>query len=110
MGVIEIPHTPVKPEVFVVNFDDESDNRQLHGGVDLQTALRQSVASAQVIEAGGSSSANSGAGGSIGSVGSSVGGSIIGGNVGSVGSTFDSGIGFIGNSDDIINSGDSIFN
>lgn len=70
--VIEVPHTPTKPEVFVVNFDDESDNRELHGGIDLQTALRQSLQQAQVIQAGGSSGGGS-VGGSV-----SVGGSISG--------------------------------
>jgi len=75
--VIEVPHTPTKPEVFVVNFDDESDNRQLAGGIDLQTALRQSLTNAQVIEAGGRSDNV----GTTGFTGGSIvdGGSIVGG-------------------------------
>jgi len=80
--VIEVPHTPTKPEVFVVNFDDDSDNRELHGGIDLQTALRQSLQQAQVIQAGGSGGGGSVSGG--GSVGSS-GGFVDGGSFGSVG-------------------------
>jgi len=101
--VIEVPHTPTRPEVFVVNFDDESDNRQLHGGVDLQTALRQSLANAQVIEAGGSSNS----GGSVSSSVGSIGGSISGGSIS--GGVIDGGNSFIGGGD-IINSGDLVDN
>jgi len=72
--VIEVPHTPTKPEVFIVNFDDENDNKKLHGGIDLQTALRQSVQQAQIIHAGESE-------GSSVSVGSSVGGVSGGSNI-----------------------------
>jgi len=67
--VIEVPHTPTKPEVFIVNFDDENDNKKLHGGIDLQTALRQSVQQAQVIHAGDNDAGDE----------STVGGNIVGG-------------------------------
>lgn len=99
--VIEVPHTPTKPEVFVVNFDDESDNRQLHGGIDLQTALRQSLANAQVIEAGGRSD-------NVGTTGVTGGSIIEGGDIVNLRSDFGGNVGgeIIG-SGDFISSGNS---
>jgi len=60
--VIEVPHEPVNPEVFVVNYD-EGDNKQLPGGISLQEALSQSLQNARVIDASeGGSSGSDGAG------------------------------------------------
>jgi len=79
--VIQVRSEPVDPEVVVVNFDDENDNRQLAGGVTLQEALRQSLQNARVIEAGGNSD-----GGSVGSSIVGTSGGIISGDIGSIGS------------------------
>ena len=57
-----MPHEPVNPEVFVVNYD-EGDNKQLPGGISLQEALSQSLQNARVIDANeGGSSGSDGAG------------------------------------------------
>ena len=39
--IIEVPHTPTKPEVFFVNYKD-GENPLLPGGIDLHTALKSS--------------------------------------------------------------------
>ena len=50
--VIEVPHTPTQPEVYFVNYKD-GQNAQLPGGIDLNTALSQSIQQGQVIESAG---------------------------------------------------------
>jgi len=99
--VIEVPHAPVSPEVFFVNYE-EGDERQLPGGVSLQQALSQSLQQARVVEGGATSGIQDGGaviqdGGAgiinlrsqglgVSSVGSSFGDSSFGGSVSSQGS------------------------